>query len=535
MIPAHPGATAALLFVAVTALYLPSARNGFVYDDHEVILAQEPLRSARDLARVFAEPHGLPQSRLPYYRPTTRATLLLQKSWTGDAPAPFHAANALLMGAVAVAAHALLRRPGLGLSPAAAAWAAAAFALHPVASECTYPAASGRETALPALFFLAALAAWIGGGARGRAIAVLAYAGAIWSKESALVVPALAAWADVLRLPPDPPGRRAGVWLRRYAPFAIVTAAYLAARAAVLPGWSHGARDPALLFSALAAHPLGPLASLVYFAQSVFAPSARLAYEPTWESWLVPLRAAAGVAALAAAAGVALFAAPAERPAPRRAAAVFWLGWIPVAMALHLNLFPVEAPFAERYVFLSSLGALALAAIAARRLAARVGAPHMATATGVAVLAILALLTLQRGAAYRDEIAFANAWIESSPRQGNAHATLGAALARVDRFEEAVPALRRAVELDPRLASAHYNLGAALARLGRTDEAIAAFRDALAQWPADPDARYALGVLLARRGDDAGAALELRRALALRPGWPEAEAALRRVTPAPTR
>ncbi|HEY8495059.1 MAG TPA: hypothetical protein VIN04_14300, partial [Myxococcota bacterium] len=48
--------------VAVHAVALP---NGFVYDDHEVILAQQPVRSARELARVFAEPHGLPLSQLP--------------------------------------------------------------------------------------------------------------------------------------------------------------------------------------------------------------------------------------------------------------------------------------------------------------------------------------------------------------------------------------------------------------------------------------------------------------------------------------
>jgi Flp pilus assembly protein TadD len=266
---------------------------------------------------------------------------------------------------------------------------------------------------------------------------------------------------------------------------------------------------------------------LLLLAQAAIAASMDLAYEPGFESWFEPARAVAAVAVLAASIAVALGAAPAERPAPTRAASLFWIGWMPVAMALHLNLLPLEVPFAERFVFLASLGAIALVATAARRVAARAGMPRAAVVAGVAALALVAATTLHRGHFYRDELAFTVQWAATSPATGNARASHGAALARAGRIDEAVAELREAVRLEPRQASAHYNLGVMLARVGRRDAAIDAFREALRWWSADPDAHYALGVLLAQRGERDAGATHLREALRLRPDFPEASAALR--------
>ncbi len=515
--------------VLVFLVYLPDVRNGFVYDDHEVILQQAPVHSLGALLQVFAEPHGLPQSNLPYYRPTTRASLLLQKGVHGDAPAPFHLVNALLMSAVAVAAYALLRTPALGLSAGAATWAAAAFALHPIASECVHPIASGRESAMPALFMLASVAAWLRGGTRGRFASVALFAGALWSKEQAIVVPLLIALADLLRLAPEPPGRRILAWLARLAPFAIVLALYLAARGAVVPPAPDDGEVLARFAAHWQAHPFGPLEALLFLLQSAFAPRSALFYEPAFAAWYSPLRAAFALFAFFATLAIVFALRPQERPAPSRAESLFWLGWLPIAMLLNANLLPLEALFAERYVFVSSLGVAALVATAARRAAARIGRPQLATAAGIAVLFALAAMSLQRGAYYRDELAFTQQWVATAPRHANAHASLGVALSRGGRLEDALPSLREAVRLEPRLAAAHYNLGATLAELGHRDEAIAAFRETLRQWSGDADAHYALGVLLAQRGDRSEAQIELREAIRLRPGWAEPQAILRRL------
>ncbi len=535
----------------VLLVYLPDLRNGFVYDDHEVILQQAPARSLADVLRIFAQPHGLPQSGLPYYRPTTRASLLLQKGIHGDAPALFHLGNALLISAAAIAAYALLRRPVFGLSPGAAAFAATAFAVHPIGSECVHPIASGRESVMPAIFMIACVWAWLGGDRRSRVASIAFFAIALWSKEQAIVVPLLIGLATLLLRDPGRTILRRGEtaahqhesgssgasarWRGLFAfalemlPFALVVIVYLAVRRAVVPPEPGGGPGLAGLTAHWRAHPFGPLESLLFLLQSAFAPRGALFYEPALGVWFSLPRAVFAVAAFVATLAVVFRMRPQESPAPPRAAAWFWLGWIPIAMLLNANLLPLEALFAERYVFVSSLGIAALAATAGRRLAARLGQPHLATIAGITVIASLAAMSLQRSSYYRDEIAFSQQWAATSPGHANAHASLGVALARAGRLEEAVPALRDAVRLEPHLAAAHYNLGATLARLGRRDEAIAAFRETLRQWNGDADAHYALGVLLAERGDRGEATVELREAARLRPGWDEPLAVLRRV------
>jgi tetratricopeptide (TPR) repeat protein len=520
---AGPRQVSLLLAALVLAVYLPDLRNGFVYDDHEVVLQQAPIRTPAEIARVFAEPHGLPQSQLPYYRPITRATLLLQKGIHGDVAVWFHLGNAVVMSLAAVLAFDLLRRPSLALSPWAAAWTAAAFAVHPIASECVHPIASGRESSIPAVFMIATLAAWMRGR---RAVAHLCFAAALWSKEQAITVPLLVAWAEALRVAPDPPGRNLRVWLRRMAPFAIVTAAYLCVRVAVVP--RREANDVLLLrlTEHWSAHPFAPLEAGLFLLQSALAPRFALAYEPAFATWFSPGRSllASGVFAIV----VTLLVARRALGFPRRVVA-FWLGWMPIAMLLNANLLPLEAPFAERYLFVSSLGIAALVAAVGDRLVARGRAPRAVLAAGLATLAILASMTIHRSVTYRDEIAFTRQWVATSPLHANAQASHGAALARAGRDAEAIVALREAVRLEPALAAAHYNLGVVLARTGAHVDAIAALRAAVRVWNEDADAHYALGALLAGRGDDDEAAAHLRRALAVRPGWPEAEAALERV------
>lgn len=498
-----------LLFAAVAGVYLPSARYGFLYDDFEIILMQEPARSVGDVARIFAEPHGLPLSQMPHYRAPTRATLLVQKALHGDRAGPFHVFNALLMGCVALAAFAVLRHARFGIPAVAAALGAAAFALHPVASSTVYPISSGRETLLPGLFALLAVAAWLRGGISGRVAGGACFALALLGKESGLVVPALFAAADALHLTPDPPERSASRWAARYVPLLALIAAYLVLRSVVFAGTpAEEDIDPLpFVLGHLAAHPLGPVHSLLYFVQTFFAPYLHTRYEPPLAVWLSLPRLALGLAALAL-----LVLAALRLPRSDRAPLVFWLLWVPLAMGMTLNLLPQEASFAERFVLLSLLGPIALIATVAARAAAG-GRQRTAIALGLAMVAVLSAATLQRGRDYRDDLAFTRQWVRSNPASGNAHHSLGSALARHGHSAEAMAELRAAVQLEPALAAAHYNLAVLLTDQGRVDEAIAELREVLRWDPSDDAARSALAQLsdVTRRARDAPALGTQRR------------------------
>ena len=83
---------------------------------------------------------------------------------------------------------------------------------------------------------------------------------------------------------------------------------------------------------------------------------------------------------------------------------------------------------------------------------------------------------------------------------------------------------RRALEINPANVDVLSNLGNALARLNRLDDALDVLRRALASDRDYPDAHYNIAHALAAKGDAAQAMDHYRRALALRPDWPQVRA-----------
>lgn len=525
--PGRDRLLAVLLGLAVGLVYLPSLSNEFLYDDHEVIEVQPRPGSIAEVARVFAEPHF---RGLPYYRPVVRASLLGQKAVHGDVPALFHVGNAVLAAAAAITAFALLRAPRLGVGPIPAALAAAAFAVHPVASSVVYPIASGRETLLPAVFVLASMAAWLRGR---RGIALACFAAALGSKEQAAVVPALFLLADALALPTDaPPLRRdaLGRWVVRYAGVASVALAYVAVRRTVL--------GPTPLEWALPDAP-PPLASLAFGAQAALTPFLELRYEPELAVWLSPARLAICAALL-----VALFATARRAGEPTLAASLFWVGWFVATQLPTANLLRQEAPFDERYAFLASLAFPALAAAAIAPLATTRERRRAAMGASLAICVALAAVSIRRAAYFHDDAAFAAQWLRTNPSSPEAHHLLAVRAAEAGRLDEAVSQYRDAIAGAPSSPDLRVNLAVALAELGRRDEARAELERAIAIDPGHPEAHTTLGTLLARAGRLDEAALQHRAAIEAAPQlasahanlgsvlarlgrWSEAEAALR--------
>jgi Tfp pilus assembly protein PilF len=500
------------LFVA--GVHLPALEGGFVYDDRILILEQPPPRGLRDLARVFAERHWF---NLPYYRPVSRLTMVWQKGLHGNEPAPYHAFNLALGVAVSLLCYALLRQPAFGIGRVPALLAAALFGAHPVSADCIYPISSGRETLIPVALSLASLVAWLRAGAAWRAAALVALALALLAKEQCVVLPLCLVWADLLGVSQDPPGRSARRWLFRCLPLLAILAGYAALRALVFGGGGG-------LRLAVALQPLGPLLSVLYALQTLFAPFAELVYEPRLEIWLSPPRL--GAALLAA---LALAVAAARGPKQSRRAALFFAGVALISLAPTANLLVQEAPFAERYGLLALAG---VAGAAASAVAARVGSKAAArAAVAAALLVALGAAALSRGRApaWADDLAFHSQWLRTDPlaaqpqvglgqwyaERGSlaesrahyeaaialrpdyavAHASLGAVLLAHGEDAEAVRTLERAAALDPTAATTWSNLGVALARLGRSAEARAAYGRALELEPGLSAARHNLGAL----------------------------------------
>ncbi len=526
---------AAALVALVAVAYAPAARLGFIYDDYELIVDREPPRSLAELARVFAERHW---PTLPYYRPVARASMLAQKAAHGNEPAPYHGLNVALIAGVALAAFLLLRTGRLALPLPLALLGAALFALHPVASSCVYPIASGRETLWPTLFELLAVAAWLRSGARAHGLALVAFAAALLSKEHAVVLPVLFVLADSLGLSADAPESGAAAWLRRYAPSLAVLLGYFALRRLVF------ADEGALV---LAGDPAAPFLSLGYALQVLFAPTRALVYEPIVSVWLSPWRL--GLALLGSAA---LLVALARRDSPARARALFWTGWLLVGLAPTANLLVQEARFDERYVFFASLGLIALACTALEPAWERPRARSAVAGAFALAIAAAAATSAGRAEYFASDSAFLARWIESDPGRAQPHLSLGKLAARdrdytraADHFhaalerdpeqpdalnglglafealgqtERAEQSFKRALAADPDNAWAHNNLGVLYLSSGRLDEAAAEFEASLAAAGDDTNARINLALVRAKQGDRPAAIAALEEVLATRPG-----------------
>ena len=537
---------ALLLMFAVALAYAPVRHAGFIWDDDLHLTANASvLGGAEGLAKIWTSPAA-------NYFPLTMTSFWALHALVGLAPLPYHLVTVALHALAALLLWAVLDRlrwPGAALG-------AALWALHPVQVESVAWISELKNTQ-SAVFFLAAIWFYLGAneGARRRRDYALAFAcgaGAMLSKSSTVMLPAVLALCDAWRRPVS--ASTVGALLRRLGPFLVLSIATSAwtvweqkfSSGAQGADWSQGV-----------AARLALAARVVWFyLGKIVWPEPLVFIYPRWSTdvahagaWL-PL-----VMLVAVSAGLASWS--------RRLAAarLVWLA----ALAFGALLFPVLGLFdvyffrfsfvGDHLQYLASMAPLALLGAAVARWGGRFQHP-------LALLLMLACgaLTFRQAHAYRDDrtlfadtvaknpaawmahnnlslalldageteaaIAHARRAIELRPDYAEAENNLGRALLLAGRPEESVGHFERAGRLDPRDAEAPNNRGAALASLGRNAEAIASFEAALRINPNHAGALYNYGLVLGREGDFAGARARFVAAIAQRPDYAEAHANL---------
>jgi tetratricopeptide (TPR) repeat protein len=134
----------------------------------------------------------------------------------------------------------------------------------------------------------------------------------------------------------------------------------------------------------------------------------------------------------------------------------------------------------------------------------------------------------QRGDLQRAADAYRRA-IDADPRLAEAHANLGAVLARLGEYEQAVASYERALSLNPKLNAARVNLGLAHYRAGALAAAVETLKAAHAADPSLLQGRQLLGLVLAEMGKDEEAMPQLEASLQATPHEPALLFALGRV------
>lgn len=493
---------AAIPFVAAVLLYLPARRYGFIFDDNVEMLNFEGLFTPGEWSRLLV------RAQYGLYRPVKYISLHFDHARGGWNPAPFHLTNILLHAAVCSLVHVLLRM--LRASPPAALVGSLLFALHPIHVEPVVWITS-RGSMLSAIGALGVAISHMrlrsGGSAVWFPALVLCALFGFLSKEDALmVIPALAAvelWAF--------PGER-GDRRRTALSLVILTltaAGYIAVRQSILGRveqgtWPHG-------FSGMLSTLPGIL--LRYLGQMI------LPLGMTLEPRIDYSRGFGVVFVVQALAFAGILAAVFVPRRPALDAARLSLAWFLLFLAPAAGFIPINAPAADRFLYLPSVSVAILVARVWDKF------PQWRTPP-LRPLAVAAVIT---GGVYvmmaRDYMpVWANderLWlhvVERNDRSWRAWNNLAVENNKKGEHDQALLMAENSLRFNPDYIEALITRGRALNALGRGAEAGDSFERALALNPSNPVAIHMYADYLDRADRTDEALVQYERLFEIQPG-----------------
>lgn len=513
-------ATAILLGVLVAAVYWPARQHEWLnYDDDVYVTAQPEITlglSREGVTWAFTSVQG------SNWFPLTRLSWMLDYELSGLDPKRFHTTNLLLHALAAAALFLALSR--LTGARARSAFAAAVFALHPLAVESVAWAA-GRKDPLAGLFFALALWAYaaldgrLRGALRVAPVFVLLSLG-LMSKQTLVTFPFVLLLLDVWPL-----GRlrRGGRWDRIELRRALVEKAPLFALVAVFSVVTLFAQSSAGVVADLDRLPLlqrfanAALALASYLGKSV-VPLELAVFYPHPGASLSALAAGLSALALAAlAAGAWLF----RRRAPALAIGGLWFVGMLVPV---LGIVQVGGQaMADRYMYLPLIGLAVVATwglpdLLLGRSPEAIRRNVLAVA-GLCGLTALTFATTQQLKHWRSSETLMQHALEATGENYVAHSYLGVALLARGDAAGAVSHWREATRIQPGYATVANNLAWLLsthpdATLRNGAEAVRQAERAAQITGNAPSALDTLAAAYAEAGRQADAVTTARSALA---------------------
>ncbi len=479
---ARPWLPYAALLLAGLLAWQGSVHSGTVNFDTPWLVTDNPILSTGQLRWIptilWDMERGTRLVLGAEYLPVRDLTVLADFALFGSCWACHHAVNLgwYLLGCLLFLA---LAERLLGKGPRA--WLAAGlFALHPLHVESVAWLANRKDVVSLAFFMLATLLwlerrrwRW------GLGLSLLCTALAVWSKNTAIVLPGVLVALSLLVERQDP--RKARWWLQ-WLPFGLLVGACLAVSLSLgdLVAMYAPTRGGSLASALL----LECRVLLIYLRMLVLPVGLSAVYiEPP----LLPLAHPASLASLALVLALLAAIPLAARRAPMAALglACFFLTLLPVS-----QLVPIQNLMADRYLLLPSAGlALLLASLWPADLRGR--SRLALVLPGLALLG-LGVGTAQRCLVWRDSVAL---WSDTSAKAPTSRVqrSLSGALVEAGRTPEAERVLRQALTERPDDAVLLEGLGWVRLKLGYSEEAEALFRRALDQ---DPSLRKASSNLI---------------------------------------
>lgn len=461
------------LFIVIIILisfvvYKNTLSGDFVYDDRSVILENPLIKDVSFIPQIFLS-HGwsfrYEESTSSHYHPLRYVVYMAQYRFFGDKPMGYHLTNVVVHAIVAIVvfffACSFLKQVFGQEQIIAAFLAALFFAVHPVNTE---PVAwiSGIGELLMSLFCLLSFLAYINGRRTGDFIlsALLLLAGALCKVTAVFFFPLfiLYDWlfrkASVAGVPDSKSGM--SEMLTRYVPFLILLTSYLLLRTFAIKGFvpERGYDDFGLytaainvlaLFSKYMSMLLVPINLTVIH---VFKPLTSLS-----DPRMLP-----SLGILVAFMSLVFFAFKKNR------GLLISLLWIvfPLIPVLYFPAFTSEAVFAERYLYLPSVGFVTAVAILLikwyqSKFLRYVKDPAIILSLTVLFI-FLTLFSIERTPAWKDNYSLWTDTVKKSPDSYIAHNNLGNVFYQSGFLDDAIREYRIALFLNPGYRDAADNL-----------------------------------------------------------------------------
>ncbi len=499
--PRESAILAAIVLVTI-AIYLPSLRNGWVFDDWDIFVTNKILHSWsfvwNSLFRDkfwFRNPARLPQSE--YYRPVESTYIAASALLLGTHPAAWHLSKIVLHIITVVlcfrVAQLLSGSVGIGLLTAAI------YGVMPAHVDAVVWLSAISEP-LSTAFELGALLWLIGrqpGWSRGMLCALGLYACAQLTHESAILFPLVVAAYVFLferganqQLPG--PSQNAGTIRSRIiaaarvsAPFGALALAYLCARLAVLGlhfafSWPRPT-GPVHLGQMASPAPHRPVDFILTMPVVLLTDLGVLAvpgvagpvHAVHWITRASPIAfVAAGVFVILAAAALVLV----WRSSDRRLY-LFCAVWSLLALAPALKLNSIWELVQDRYLYAPSFGWSLAVAVAAVRLAAASPRARAAVGTAMALLLAAYMVTAIRIEHYwRDDVSFFGQCVAVDPTNLDYRLDLVIAMNKAGDFEGAAQALERGTAIHPNNVLLQKDLAQQYQKMGRQLDFAREFR-----------------------------------------------------------
>ena len=512
------------LVAFATLPYLNTLLNGFVYDDHTQVTNNPYLQNLHHLKEIFTTTvwsYVGVQGVTNYYRPMMTLGYLACYRIFGPLAYGFHLASLLLHAFIVCLLFVLTER--LAGDRVWAFAAAALFALHPVHVESVAWIAAVTDLELT-LFYLVTFSLFLGvarpGGKRSEgtlAAMLVAFILALLSKEQAMTLPALATvYEHFYRA--DRHDTRAAQKLARYGPLWLLAVAYVLFRIRFL-----GALAPVNQMRAIEPRQvvLSALALIGQYLGKLLWPVRLCAFyvfhrnTSLWEP-----RVAAGLLSMAALA--VLFVVLWRSRDPRLHLASFGIIWFFATLAPVLNVHWMAANvFAERYLYLPSVGFCWLVGLAAARLwagaAARTVRRQVLAVVGIVLAALCAARIVIRNRDWSNDIVLYASTLRLSPDAYPILNNLGTVYWQDGDVDKAEAAWRRALALNGNNAIVLNNLGLVASRRKQYDQAVDFFKRAMKLKPNYTDPHLNLGVTYRQMNLGGPAETQLHAAVTLSP------------------